>query len=105
SLPYTDRLAPLAGAGGADGLAQALTAERRSARVNAVELRSGLAGAFAQDAAWLHLLRLDPDPAVVARGMRSNVGRNIRKAERSGVEVRAGTSADDLAGAFYRLHV
>jgi len=105
SLPYTDRLAPLAGADGADRLAHALAADRRSAGVDAVELRAGLGGAFAEDAAWLHLLRLDPDPDVVAKGMRSNVGRNIRKAERSGVEVRAGTSADDLAGAFYRLHV
>jgi CelD/BcsL family acetyltransferase involved in cellulose biosynthesis len=106
SLPYTDRLAPLLGPGGAgDGLGPALEAARRSAAVGTVELRCGLPGAFAEDAAWLHLLRLDPDPAQVAAGMRSSVGRNIRKAERMGVEITTGETEDDLAGAFYRLHV
>ena len=82
SLPYTDRLAPLLGSGPAGaGLAAALEATRRSSGVDAVELRSALPGAFAEDAAWLHLLRLDPDPDRVAAGMRSNVGRNIRKAD------------------------
>jgi lipid II:glycine glycyltransferase (peptidoglycan interpeptide bridge formation enzyme) len=37
--------------------------------------------------------------------MRSNVARNIRKAERTGVEVVAGTTAADLADTFYGLHV
>lgn len=105
SLPYTDRLAPLAGPGGSGELAAALAAERRRSGVTAIELRSSLAGTFGEDAAWLHLLPLDPDPATVAAGMRSNVGRNIRKAERSGVEVRAGTSPADLGDSFYRLHV
>lgn len=104
SLPYTDRLAPLEAEADA-GLGPALAAARLTAGVRAVELRAGLSGAFPEDAAWLHLLRLDPDPDVVAKRMRSNVGRNIRKAERSGVEVRAGSSEDDLAGIFYGLHV
>jgi CelD/BcsL family acetyltransferase involved in cellulose biosynthesis len=105
ALPYTDRLAPLAGPGGDGPLARALAAERERSGVTAIELRSALPGAFGEDAAWLHLLRLDADPAVVAAGMRANVRRNIRKAERSGVEVRAGTSAADLVESFYRLHV
>jgi CelD/BcsL family acetyltransferase involved in cellulose biosynthesis len=106
SLPYTDRLAPLLGSGGAGGgLPAALEIARRAAGVATVELRSDLPSAFAEDAAWLHLLRLHPDPAQVAAGMRSNVGRNIRKAERMGVEVTTGGSEDDLADAFYRLHV
>lgn len=104
SLPYTDRLAPLE-ADADEGLGQALAAARLGAGVRALELRAGLAGAYPEDAAWLHLLRLDPDPGVVAQGMRSNVGRNIRRAERSGVEVRAGRTEDDLAGIFYGLHV
>jgi CelD/BcsL family acetyltransferase involved in cellulose biosynthesis len=104
SLPYTDRLAPLVGSADGD-LRAALEAERRRAEVDAIELRSAMPGSFGEDAAWLHLLQLDPDPAVVATGMRSNVARNIRKAERSGVEVTVGKTAEDMAGAFYRLHV
>jgi CelD/BcsL family acetyltransferase involved in cellulose biosynthesis len=102
SLPYTDRLAPLVNGG---DLGAALEAERRRAGVDAIELRSAIPGGFGEDAAWLHLLQLHPDPTVVAAGMRSNVSRNIRKAERSGVEVTPGKTEDDMAGAFYRLHV
>jgi CelD/BcsL family acetyltransferase involved in cellulose biosynthesis len=105
SLPYTDRLAPLLGVVPAPAFAADLDAARRTARLSAVELRSGLPGAFAEDAAWLHLLRLDPEPDRVAAGLRSNVGRNIRKAERAGVEIVTGACEDDLAGTFYRLHV
>jgi CelD/BcsL family acetyltransferase involved in cellulose biosynthesis len=102
SLPYTDRLEPL---GAADELGPALEAARRREDVDAVELRSALPGAFAEDAAWMHLLQLDPDPAAVAAGMRGNVRRGIRKAEREGVEVVAGSAAADLVDSFYRLHV
>jgi len=105
SLPYTDRLAPLEASGADADLGRALEAARRRDGVASVELRSGLPGAFAEDAAWVHLLRLARDPAIVAKGMRSNVARNIRKAERSGVEVVAGDTAADLVETFYRLHV
>jgi CelD/BcsL family acetyltransferase involved in cellulose biosynthesis len=105
SLPYTDRIAPLEAAGAEGALGPALEAARRREGVTAIELRSGLAGAFTEDAAWMHLLELDPDPAVVAAKMRGNVRRGIRKAERDGVEVAGATAPPDLVDSFYRLHV
>jgi CelD/BcsL family acetyltransferase involved in cellulose biosynthesis len=103
--PLYRSAAPLASDEAAEALGRALAAERSAAGVRALELRARLPGMFAEDAAWLHLLPLDPDPGVVAKAMRPNVGRNIRKAERAGVVVRPGSAEDDLAGTFYRLHV
>jgi lipid II:glycine glycyltransferase (peptidoglycan interpeptide bridge formation enzyme) len=53
-----------------------------------------------------HVLALDRDADAVLRTFhRSQVQRNIKRAERSGVVVRRGSSATDLTDVFYRLHV
>jgi CelD/BcsL family acetyltransferase involved in cellulose biosynthesis len=109
SLPFTDDCQPLLGDGvGDEALAEALDGARRRAGVAALELRSELRapGASACGQAVVHHLRLDPDPARLFRTFhRSQVQRNVDRAQREGVTVRRSTSIDDLAGTFYDLHL
>jgi len=104
SLPFTDHCPPL-GLSGAP-LASLLDEARRHAGVTRVEVHDELEGGFHGAAAVRHVLALDRDPDAVLRTFhRSQVQRNIRKAERSGVAVRRAATADDVTGAFYRLHL
>jgi lipid II:glycine glycyltransferase (peptidoglycan interpeptide bridge formation enzyme) len=53
-----------------------------------------------------HVLPLQEDSAAVLKTFHhSQVRRGIKKAERSGVVVRRGTTMDDLTEVFYRLHL
>jgi CelD/BcsL family acetyltransferase involved in cellulose biosynthesis len=108
SLPYTDYCPPLASKGEhEEQLVAALLRSSRAAGVRRVEIRGPIAdGAAAGPSALRHVLALDPNPADVYAGFhRSQVQRNIRRAEREGLTVRLGTSPHDLVDTFYRLHL
>jgi CelD/BcsL family acetyltransferase involved in cellulose biosynthesis len=105
SLPFTDYCPPL---GAADDIAAHLVETSRAAGIPRVEVRAALgAPAVARrSAAVLHRRQLEPDADAVFRTFhRSQVQRNIRRAERSGITVRRGESASDLVDVFYGLHL
>lgn len=108
SLPYTDYCPPLASARREEEeLPSALRRASRAAGVRRVEVRAPLGGGSATATAALrHVLALDRDPAQVYAGFhRSQVQRNIRRAEREGLTVRRATRLEDLVDTFYRLHL
>lgn len=106
-LPFTDHCPPLARS---QMDLQKFVAELRSTGsaegVSRVEIRSDLGGEGAGPApAVIHRLRLDPDPeAVFARFKRSQVQRNIRRAQKEGVRVERSDSRHDTVDIFYSLH-
>jgi CelD/BcsL family acetyltransferase involved in cellulose biosynthesis len=106
ALPFTDFCPPLVTDGGPD-LAAALTTAARSAGVRRIEVRAPLAGATTQEpVAVKHVLRLDADPArTFDRFHRSQVHRNIKRAEREGLTVRQADRREDLLDTFYGLHL
>jgi len=104
SLPFTDHCPPL-GLEGAP-LAGLLNDARAGAGVPRMEIHAELEGGYTDAGAVRHLLALEPDADALLRTFhRSQVQRNIRKAERSGVVVRRATTAEELTGTFYRLHL
>jgi CelD/BcsL family acetyltransferase involved in cellulose biosynthesis len=108
SLPFTDYCPPLAASPTEESaLAEGLLAASREAGLARVELRGSLHGAGpAGPQALRHVLALDPDPAVVHAGFHpSQVQRNIRRAEREGLQVRRSVEPDDLLTTFYELHL
>lgn len=108
SLPYTDYCPPLAAARPAEErLTSALRLASTAAGVRKVEVRAPLAGTSAVSRTALrHVLALDGGPATVYAGFhRSQVQRNIRRAEREGLTVRRASCPADLVSTFYRLHL
>jgi CelD/BcsL family acetyltransferase involved in cellulose biosynthesis len=107
SLPYTDYCPPLASARQRQPeLAAALEQASSEAGARRVEIRGPLAGSAAGATALRHVLALCGDPAKVYAGFhRSQVQRNIRRAEREGLTVRQATRPEDLVGTFYQLHL
>jgi CelD/BcsL family acetyltransferase involved in cellulose biosynthesis len=106
SLPFTDHC-PVVGAGNVDAheFAAALAATRVAHGIPRLEVRTPLPGGHRVEHAVLHRLSLRGGfDAVYGRTHRSQVQRNVRRAEREGVEVERGTDAG-LLDAFYRLHV
>ena len=107
SLPFTDECPPLAGSSEArDMLIRALADEEGQLRVPPVEIRAPIdaLGWGVTAEAVIHELELEPDPdALRKRFSRSQVVRNIARAEREGVMVRRAAGERDL-DAFYRLH-
>lgn len=107
SLPFSDHCPPLArDAAGlerlADGLADWAAREGASVQVR---------GSLPPSRAWSethigvrHVLPLTGDLDGLRMGLSETHRRRLRQAERAGLEVRFGRSADDLAD-FYRLHV
>jgi CelD/BcsL family acetyltransferase involved in cellulose biosynthesis len=107
SLPFTDECPLLADDVQARGaLVRVLAETQVQQRVPGIELRDMVEGygwSSAADAV-IHELELDRDiERVRARFSKSQVRRNISRAERDGVVVRRATSSDDL-DAFYALH-
>jgi CelD/BcsL family acetyltransferase involved in cellulose biosynthesis len=103
SLPFTDACPPLAAGDEAPRFLEALA----EAAAHPLEIRWDVRalGWTNRTDAVIHVLELDPDADVVRRRFaRAQVTRNIRRAEREGVTVRAATSPEDLA-TFYALHV
>jgi CelD/BcsL family acetyltransferase involved in cellulose biosynthesis len=109
SLPFTDECAPLArSTTDCSALAEELTIAQREADVSSLEVRSPLEGPEQSRSlvAVTHSLRLASDPDTLSRGFkRSSVRREIRKAERDGVEIRQSDSQSALTETFYRLHL
>jgi CelD/BcsL family acetyltransferase involved in cellulose biosynthesis len=107
SLPFTDFCPPLSAKGAPISVAE-LDATRRSAAISRLEVKAELdgPGASSRSSGVMHTLELAPDPEVVFQILkRSQVARNIAKAEREGVVVRRGESLADLTEVYYGLHV
>jgi len=108
SLPFTDYCPPLVSTRQDEAhVASALRRAGGDAGVRRIEIRGPLAGVSGTGRAALrHILALDRDPARVYAGFhRSQVQRNIRRAEREGLTVRAAARPQDLVDTFYRLHL
>lgn len=108
SLPFTDYCPPLGpDRQDDDQLASALWRASHAAGIRRVEVRAPISGApAAGPAALRHVLPLDADPAGVYAGFhRSQVQRNIRRAERERLTVRYADREQDVSGIFYRLHL
>lgn len=106
SFPFTDRCPPLLGSGMSDAELGAAVAELGLRRgVPSVEIRAPLAGFESSGVPFgvTHTLALT-DPDTLFRGFRSQVQRNIRKAEASAVTVRAAEARDDLTRVYFALH-
>jgi CelD/BcsL family acetyltransferase involved in cellulose biosynthesis len=106
SLPFTDFCPPLT----ADGvlereLASAVDALRRENEVASLEIRAPVEGfeERAEQRGVRHELVLT-DPDTLFRSFRSQVRRNIRKAEASGLEVRVAEHRDELVRTYFDLH-
>lgn len=108
ALPFTDYCPPLAVTASDEArLVAGLDAVRRASGAERVEVRGPLASAAELgDAGYRHVLALESDAAAVyARFSRSQVHRNIRKAEGSRLTLRIGTAQHDLLDDFYGLHL
>jgi CelD/BcsL family acetyltransferase involved in cellulose biosynthesis len=109
SLPFSDDCPPLLSARlGAPAFTGALDRARLDADVRSLEVRASLPGdgAYRRCDAVLHRTEIERDAEVMfARLHRSQVQRNIRRAEREGVIVRRAEAATDLSRSFYRLQV
>jgi CelD/BcsL family acetyltransferase involved in cellulose biosynthesis len=108
ALPFTDVMPPLLGTADASEFTHALERAGRDAGAASVEVRASVPHprAHSRADAVTHTLGLGRDPnEVFATFHRSQVQRNVRRAVREGVTVRAAESEDDLARTFYALHV
>lgn len=106
SLPFTDHCPALVDAAAAPSLLP--DAARRAlagSGARRLRVRAELPTADNVPVAVRHVLALGADPdEVYARFHRSQVQRNIRRAEREGVTVRVATEERDLTEVFYDLH-
>jgi CelD/BcsL family acetyltransferase involved in cellulose biosynthesis len=109
SLPYTDYCPPLVSKREQEEeLVAALRRSSRAAGVRRVEIRAPIPGGSTAGGpvALRHVLALGRNPAEVYAGFhRSQVQRNIRRAEREGLTIRLGSSPHDLVDTFYQLHL
>lgn len=102
SLAFSDFCPPL----GDRELGEQLDEERRRAGIGGLEIRDELPGFDGREVAVLHTLSLDRAPEqLFSRFHRSQVQRNVKRAEKEGVQVRRGRSAEDLVDVFYSLHL
>jgi CelD/BcsL family acetyltransferase involved in cellulose biosynthesis len=108
-LPFTDLCPPLlAPQVDAAAFTAALDEARRARGVASLEVRSRLDGdaAHHRSDAVIHTTNLTPGAdALFAAFHKSQVQRNIRRAERENLVVRRGETARDLTDVYYRLHV
>jgi CelD/BcsL family acetyltransferase involved in cellulose biosynthesis len=95
SLPFTDACAPLGAAG------ELLAAVPRL-ELHAPHEGPGVATVVR---GVVHRLELEPDLDAVRAGFRAQMRRNIGRATREGVVVRAGETRGDLLDVFYGLHL
>lgn len=109
SLPYTDSCPPLGGAlAGRPDTVGVLDEVRSAAGAARFEIRGPVAGAAAHPGgvSFGHTLALRAEEdEVFATLHRSQVQRNIRRAQRAGVRVRTSTAQTDLTRVFFDLHV
>jgi CelD/BcsL family acetyltransferase involved in cellulose biosynthesis len=109
SLPFTDRCPPLATDAAMCGrLVDLADRSREDAGVVSLEFHADLPGRHVHRHARgvSHVLSLSSDPELTFRTFsRSQVQRNVRKAERSGLTLRRADSTEDLTTHFYALHL
>ena len=106
SLPFTDVCPPLTTAAlGEAALGEAVDELRREREVGSLEVRSPLAGFESREEARgvRHELELR-DPEALFAAFKPQVRRNIRKAEKVGLEVRRAEERDDLVRTYFDLH-
>jgi CelD/BcsL family acetyltransferase involved in cellulose biosynthesis len=109
SLPFTDRCPPLAT--NKVMTARLIDLAKRAgehADIARLEVHSDLRGEdiHRQGRGVAHVLPLTRDPELTFRRFsRSQVQRNVRKAERIGLTLRRAKSADELTESFYGLHL
>ena len=103
ALPFTDSLPPLSSNG--LELAPLVESAGREAEVSSIEVRGPLPGpaAHTMTRGVGHTLALS-DPDSLFTGFQSQVRRNIRKAEKSGLTVRVAEEQRDLTHVYYDLH-
>jgi hypothetical protein len=107
SLPFTDICHPIADSDNIfRGLLECITQYGRRAVWKSIELRGGsgfLNGAPSSSEKFFHSIRIDGDGALSKKTFRDSTRRNIRKADREGVDITFGHTRDDLK-TFYDLH-
>jgi CelD/BcsL family acetyltransferase involved in cellulose biosynthesis len=108
ALPFTDRCPPLASSTGArERLAATVDKARCMGAAKRLDIRSmvvgpGLAHAVA---AVTHVLEVKAGYEALERSFSSATRRNLRKAQREGLEVRVADDEDDVIRVFYELQV
>jgi CelD/BcsL family acetyltransferase involved in cellulose biosynthesis len=108
ALAFTDVLSPLIAPGLEAGtFASLLNGLREAKGVSSIEVRAPLAppGSNFESGAVVHALELVPDCDAVLSRLSAAQARQVRKAERSGIEVVRGSSPGDLVSVYYDLHV
>jgi CelD/BcsL family acetyltransferase involved in cellulose biosynthesis len=108
SLPFTDHCPPLVDTAEQPEFVRRLRDLQRSKDVAEVEVRGPIegAGALSAPVAVTHVLELEADAdSVFRRFSRSQVQRNVKRAQRENLEVRPAERAEDLTHTFYRLHL
>ncbi|MBM2822534.1 MAG: family N-acetyltransferase [Thermoleophilia bacterium] len=106
ALPFTDALAPLGTPEHVTLLVEMLDAERSKAGVASLEVRAEVMHGTRTVRGLAHVLALGPrSEDVFATFSKSQVQRNVARAERDGVDVRVAERAGDLLETFYRLHL
>lgn len=108
SLPFTDHCSPLVAEGLGDHFTGAATQMAERAGIRQLEVHAPLdgPGIHLRAEGVIHTLGLGPDPDQVRRSFhRSQVIRNIDRAERAPITLRRATSASDVTDAYYGLHV
>jgi len=109
ALPFTDVCPPLFEPGHPPAeFVPGLQRARRAAGIERLDIHADVAaaGVHRRAAAVIHRLPLEADPDSVSRRFHpSQVRRNIRRAEREGIEIRRGETRLDLTEVFYRLHL
>jgi CelD/BcsL family acetyltransferase involved in cellulose biosynthesis len=106
ALPFTDRCPALLADEEAEApLAAGIRDAAAQAGISTLEVRCPLPGFTPGTVATMQELDLTPGPDEVERGFSSAARRNTRKARREGVVVRRAESEEELAGAYYALHL
>jgi CelD/BcsL family acetyltransferase involved in cellulose biosynthesis len=106
ALPFTDALEPLSSNGTSPAeLATLVGSAAEAAGVSSIEIRGSLSAPSGHETTRgvEHLLTLS-DPDTLFAGFQSQVRRNIRKAEKSGLTVRVADDPRDLTHAYFDLH-
>ena len=106
-LPFSDACAPLVGSGGSvQNLLAGADELRRQAKVDHLEVRDAATGSSwaSHQVGVIQSHPLSRDLDAVFAGFSSSARRNVRKAVRSGVEIRHGQGWDDVKQ-FYALHL
>lgn len=106
SLPFVDSCRPLGLDGPGLRLGDALTDARRRSGIASVEVRAPVYGdGVYSHSAWVrHVLTLTDDLDGQFKALHQMTRRNVRTAERHGIEITMGEGMPSLTDTFYALH-